>query len=174
MTQNLQTAALPDQQSALGEELVQDARSLIDHLNSALSADVDGSSSAPAAPESELPQAPSFTKAIMRQTDQIHYLVQQINRLDSDAEVARLRAIVVDLCGALTDVTLRMKQDTSQAAEKIKSLMEAITIIGGTPDGASQNFETLLSGAQAAAGRLASLEQVSKEVQAATLVLEDS
>jgi len=179
MTQNLQTATSPDQQpaSTLGEDLVQDARSLIDHLNSALSANADGmNSNEPAAPEIQLPETPSFARAIMRQTDQIHYLVQQINRLDSDTEVAKLRAVVVDLCGALTDVTLRIKQDTSQAAGKIKSLMEAMTIIGGGPDGIdpSQDIGMLLSGAKAAAGRLASLEQLSKEIQAATLALEDS
>ncbi len=182
MTQNLQIASEADQEaaSAASAAPVSDARFLIDHLNSALSAEADGQ--APSAeevvPASEdaAREAPSFLKAIMRQTDQIQYLAAQIERLDSDTEFARLREVVVDLCGALTAVTLRMKQDTSEAAGKIRMLMEAMTIIGGVPDNAaaSHDVASILADAEAADGRLASLERISKEAGAAITALEDS
>jgi chromosome segregation ATPase len=180
MTQNLQIASEPDQQAerAADAEGVQDARSLIDHLSSVLSVD-DNNARSPAkdahpAPEQGPVEASSFAKAIMRQSDQIQYLVEQIIRLDSDTEVASLREVVIDLCRALTDVTLRMKQDASQAAEKIGLLVEAITIIGGSSDNVdtSQNIASLLPGAKAAAERLVSIEHQSDETSAAILALE--
>jgi chromosome segregation ATPase len=180
MTQNLLIASEPHQpaESAADADQVQDARSLIDHLSAVLSVDDHGAPSpaedAHPAPKQGLAETHSFTKAIMRQSDQIQYLVEQIIRLDGDTEVTRLREVVADLCGALTDVTMRMKQDTSQAAEKIGLLVEAITIIGGSPDDddASRTIASLLPAAKAAAGRLASAERQSFEAGAAILALE--
>jgi predicted nucleic acid-binding Zn-ribbon protein len=180
MTQNLLIAGEPDQpaEGAADAEHVQDARSLIDHLSSVLSVEDDGARSpaedAHPAPKQGQAEAHSFAKAIMRQSDQIQYLVEQIIRLDSDAEVIRLREVVADLCGALTDVTMRMKQDTSEAAEKIGLLVEAITIIGGSSDNgdASRTIASLLPGAKAAAERLASVERQSDETGAVILALE--
>jgi chromosome segregation ATPase len=180
MNQNLQIASEAGQQeeTTAGTDPLQDARSLIDHLNSALLIEGDGTAFSaedlPIAPE-PLPQVHAFTSAIMRQTDQIQYLAEQINRLDSDTEVAKLRAVVVDLCGALTEVTLRMKQDTSEAAGKIELLMEAMTIIGDVPDNADSCTKdaSLLFGAKAMVERLVSLERLSTEANAAVLVLEE-
>ena len=176
MTQNLQTASQSEQQAESAEAAghVQDARSLIDHLNSVLSVEADETDAQPA-PEQPFPEATSFARAIMRQSDQIQYLVEQISRLDSDTEIARLRDVVVDLCSALAEVILRMKQDSSQAAGKIGVLVDALTIIGGdTPNIIdSSNVEALLSGAKAAADRLASLEGLSKDARAAISALEE-
>jgi phage-related tail protein len=180
MTQNLLIASEPDQpaESAANAEHTQDARSLIDHLSSVLSVDDDGApppaQDAYPAPKQGQAEAHSFTKAIMRQSDQIQYLVEQIIRLDSDTEVTRLREVVADLCVALTDVTMRMKQDTSQAAEKIGLLVEAITIIGGNPDDddVSRTIASLLPAAKTAAERLGSVERQSYETSAAILALE--
>jgi DNA repair exonuclease SbcCD ATPase subunit len=180
MTQNLQIASDPDQQAeiAADPECVQDARSLIDHLSSVLSVDHESAPSptedAHPAPEQCQVETRSFANAIMRQSDQIQYLIEQIIRLDSDPEVARLREVVIDLCRALTDVSLRMKQDTSQAAEKIGLLIEAIAIIGGSSDNldAAQNIASLLPEVKAAAERLVSLERQSCEAGAAILTLE--
>jgi chromosome segregation ATPase len=182
MSQNLQIASEPEPQAdtITSTEGVQDARSLIDHLNSALqveeSTKVSAAEVALPAAEDSVREAPSFAKAIMKQTDQIQYLVDQINRLDTDNELAKLRGVVVDLCGALSAVTLRMKQDTSRAAGKISLLMEALTIIGGAPDnvGSSHDIASILAIAEAASERLMSLERLSNETSGAIAGLEET
>ena len=123
MTQNLQIASQSGQQAESAEagDHVQDARSLIDHLNSVLSVETDAADAQPV-PERTFPEATSFARAIMRQSDQIQYLVEQISRLDSDTEVARLRDVVVDLCAALTEVILRMKQELFAGCRKDRSV----------------------------------------------------
>jgi len=182
MSQNLQIASEPEPLSdtATSAENVQDARSLINHLNSALFV---GENAQDSAAEESLPvaedsvrEAPSFAKAIMKQTDQIQYLIEQINRLDTDNELAKLRGVVVDLCGALSAVALRMKQDTSHAAGKISMLMEAMSIIGGVPDNISHSHDiaSILAIAEAASERLVSLERLSNETSRAIAGLEES
>jgi chromosome segregation ATPase len=157
----------------------QDARALLDQLHSALGGKAEGDT---ASPDSQPPlseqavrEAPSFSKAVARQADQIQYLIEQINRLDNDTQFVELRDVVRDLYGALNDVALRMKQTSSEVAAKIGLLMEAVTIIGGAPDlDAPHDIAAILDGAKAAAARMVSLERLLKEAGAAIVALEEN
>ncbi|HEX4027950.1 MAG TPA: hypothetical protein VHX18_10040 [Rhizomicrobium sp.] len=157
----------------------QDARALLDQLHSALGGKAEGDiispDSQPPLGEQTVREAPSFSKAVARQADQIQYLIEQINRLDSDTQFVELRDVVRDLYGALNDVALRMKQNSSEVAAKIGLLMGAVTIISGVPDlDAPHDIAAILDGAKAAATRMVSLERLFKEAGAAILALEEN
>jgi chromosome segregation ATPase len=181
MTQNVQQVASDDDQQAgnkAGPALAPGAQALLDHLNSTLSLPMDGDGpivgDVPAVTGKAVSRISSFGTAVARQADQIHYLVEQFDRLDRDTQVAELREVMRDLCGALNDMALRMKQDSSEVTTKIGLLTGAVTIISRAPDlDVPHDIATILDGAKAAAERLELFERLLKDTGAAILALED-
>jgi predicted nucleic acid-binding Zn-ribbon protein len=182
MSQNvLQATSDADQPADDGAHTAprQDARALLGHLHSTLAvkagAGTPSTDSLPPVIEQTVCEVPSFGRAVARQADQIQHLIEQINRLDSDTQLAELRGVVRDLYGALNDVVLRMKQNASEVAAKIGLLTGAVTIISGAPDiDAPHDLAAILDGAIAAAERMLSLERLQKEAGAAIVALEES
>jgi hypothetical protein len=158
--------------------LGQDARALLEQLHSALA--VKSETSAPSADslppviEQAAHEFPSFGRAVAKQANQIQLLIEQINRLDGDTQIAELRGVVRDLYGALNDVVLRMKQNASDVTAKIGLLTGAVTIIGGTSDmNAPRGPAEILDAATSAAERILSLERLQKEAGSAIVALEE-
>ena len=70
---------------------MQDARALLDHLQSTLDAEAEGAASADSLPpviEQGVSEVPSFGEAAARQADQIQALSEPVTRLDDDAQRA--------------------------------------------------------------------------------------
>jgi DNA repair exonuclease SbcCD ATPase subunit len=175
MSQNLLRSTGEDDRKAEDDArpaFAQGARGLLDHLNSALSADEDD---LPPVITQAPPRMPNFGMAVTRQAEQIHYLAEQIDRLDRDTQMVELRKIVRDLYGVLGDMALRMKQTSSEAATKIALLTGAVTIIGSASgQDEPHDVTAVLDRAKAAAERLSSLERLTHDAHAAIAALEDS
>jgi hypothetical protein len=157
----------------------QDAQALLGYLESALAkkteTDTPSAYSLSPAVVQTACEVPSFGRAVAKQADQIQHLIEQINRLDDDTQLAELRGVVRDLYDALNDVVLRMKQNASEVAAKIGLLTGAVTIISGTPDiDAPHDSAAILDGAIAAAERMLSLERLQKEAHTAIVALEEN
>jgi DNA repair exonuclease SbcCD ATPase subunit len=156
----------------------QDARALLEQLHSALA--VKSETSTPSANslspviEQVAHESSSFGRAVAKQANQIQLLIEQINRLDGDTQIAELRGVVRDIYGALNDVVLRMKQNASDVTAKIGLLTGAVTIIGGASDmDVPHGPEQIMDAATAAAERILSLERLQKEAGSAILALEE-
>jgi chromosome segregation ATPase len=159
--------------------LRQDARALQGQLHSALDKKAETNTPSaydlPPVIEQTASEASSFGRAVASQADQIQYLIEQINRLDSDTQLAELRGVVRALCDTLNDVVLQTKQGASDVAKKIDVLAGAVAIIGGAPDiDAPHDLATVLAGAITTAERMLSLEGLLQESRAAIAGLEEN
>jgi len=159
--------------------LKQDARALQGQLHSALDVKAETNTPSvhdlPPVVEQTASEVSPFGRAVAKQADQIQYLIEQINRLDSDTRLAELRAVVRALCDTLNDVALQTKQGASDVAEKIGVLAGAVAIISGVPDkDAHYDLAAVLAGAITTAERMLSLERLQKEARAAIVGLEES
>jgi predicted nucleic acid-binding Zn-ribbon protein len=148
MTQNvLQALSDADQPAEAGTVAasVQDARALLDHLQSTLAGEAEGVSSADSLPPviHAVSEGPSFGEAVARQADQIQYLIEQVTRLESDAQSAGLQDLR-DLHGALNDLVLRTKQDASDVAARIDLLTQAVAGRIGVLDGLMQDADAAI------------------------------